>query len=60
MTNQKGSILTKPDYDEMRRVVREDVAELTSNLPTKQEFFETSDKIMAELKAIRVDVIPAY
>ena len=39
MTNQKGSILTKPDYDEMRRVVREDVA---------------------ELKAIRVDVIPAY
>lgn len=55
MTKQKGSILTKPDYDEIRRVVREEVTELTSNLPTKKEYFETSDTIIKELKAIRED-----
>ena len=47
------SILAKPDYDEIRRVVREEVAELTSSLPSKKEYFETSDKMMVELKALR-------
>lgn len=55
MTKQKGSILTKPDYDEIRGVVREEVTELTSNLPTKKEYFETSDTIIKELKALRED-----
>lgn len=55
MAKQKGSILTKPDYDEIRRAVREEVVELTSNLPTKKEYFETSDVIIKELKAIRED-----
>lgn len=59
MAKQKGSILTKPDYDEIRRVVREEVAEQielrTSNLPTKKEFFDTSDKILAEIQGMRLD-----
>jgi hypothetical protein len=59
MAKQKGSILTQSDYAEIRRVVREEVAEQielrTSNLPTKKEFFDTSDKILAEIQGMRLD-----
>ena len=33
MANPKGSILTKPDYDEIRRVVREEVEEPADPVP---------------------------
>lgn len=46
MIKSKGSILTKPDYDEIRRVVREEVTELTSNLPTKDEFTKQITKLL--------------
>ncbi len=55
MTNQKGSVLNKVDYDEIDRRIREAIDEKFVFLPTKQEFFDTSDKLMTELKAIRED-----
>lgn len=55
MTKKVASILAKPDYDEIRRVVREEVVELTSNLPSKKDYFATSDKIVKEIKAMRED-----
>ena len=55
MTNPKGSILNKVDYDEIDRRIREAIDERFVFLPTKQEFFDTSDKLMGELKAIRED-----
>ena len=50
MTKQKGSILTKPDYDEIRRVVREEVTELTANLPTKDEFTKQMTQLLKAIK----------
>ncbi len=55
MKSKVLSILAKPDYDEIRRVVREEVAEMTSSLPSKKDYFETSDKMMVELKGLRED-----
>lgn len=64
MAKQKGSILTKVDYDEIRRVVKEEVKELISetatkdqvaHLPTKDEFYEKMDQVLGEVKAMRED-----
>lgn len=55
MTNQKGSVLNKLDYDEIDKRIRNAIDERFAFLPTKKEFFDTSDKLMVELKAIRED-----
>lgn len=71
MTNQKGSILAKPDYDEIRRVVRDEVKELTSSLatkdglnelkeavshlPTKDDFYSKMDIVLGEVQGLRED-----
>lgn len=46
-------MLTEPDIDEIRKIVKEEVSEATSHLPNKEEFYSSMDDVMGELKAIR-------
>lgn len=59
MALQKGSVLNKVDYDEIDKRIRDAIDEKFAFLPTKKEYFETSDTIIKELKAIR-EVVPSY
>lgn len=45
--------LTQGDFDEIEKIVEETIEERTRNLPTKDEFFEETDKLMKELKDMR-------
>ena len=49
----KGMVLTEPDINEIRKIVKEEVSGATSYLPNKDEFYAENDKLMVELKAIR-------
>ena len=55
MAKQNGSVLNKVDYDEIGKRIRDAIDEKFAFLPTKKEYFETSDTIIKELKAIRED-----
>jgi len=48
--------LTIKDLDEIGKVVDEKIEEKTKFLPTKDEFYEQTDKIMSELKIVREEV----
>lgn len=41
------------DLDEIEHIVEEKIEEKTSNLPTKDEFYNKMDEVVGELKAIR-------
>ncbi|KKS77828.1 MAG: hypothetical protein UV74_C0002G0053 [Candidatus Woesebacteria bacterium GW2011_GWB1_43_14] len=45
--------LTQKDFDEIEQVVEKVVNKKTSNLPTKDEFFGSMDKLVTEIKASR-------
>lgn len=45
--------LTIKDLDEIEKIVDQEIDERTSNLPTKDEFYEKMDQVIGELKAIR-------
>lgn len=66
MPKQNKSTLIKPDYDEIRRVVNEEVKELLVNivtgdqlkqavsaLPTKDEFYNKMDQVLGEVQGMR-------
>ena len=66
MPKQNKSTLVKPDYDEIRRVVNEEVKELLVNivtgdrlkqavsaLPTKDEFYNKMDQVLGEVQGMR-------
>ena len=46
-------MLTKNDFDQIKKIVSEEVRKRTKRLPTTNEFYKMADKILGELKAIR-------
>ena len=46
-------MLTQKDFDEIERLIDEKLDEKIKFLPTKDEFFDSMDKLMGELKTIR-------
>ena len=45
--------LTQRDFDEIEELVKRNIKEEISHLPTKDEFYEKSDELMKELKDMR-------
>ena len=60
MKKKTVSVLIKADYDEIRRIVKEEVSEQIDtkiiNLPTKKDYFKTMDALMKEIKGARGDL----
>jgi hypothetical protein len=50
-------MLTFQDKKEIKEIVREEVRKQTSFLPTKEEFFDRTDKILGELQDIRQEMV---
>ena len=46
-------MLTKPDLDQIRKLIREEVSVRISHLPTKEEFYQAMDKISQEIRDMR-------
>lgn len=46
-------MLTIKDLDEIEKIVEDKVKEVTSGLPTRDEFFKKMDEVVGELKIIR-------
>jgi hypothetical protein len=65
MPKAQGPFLRKADYEEIRRVVREELQQYVTKdemsklnqsvafLPTKDDYYNSMDKMMMELKVIR-------
>lgn len=53
MQKQKGSVLNKVDYDIIHEMIRNEVKELTSELPTRDEFYGKMDEMIGEVKGMR-------
>lgn len=56
-------MLTKTDIDLIREIVKEEVNGLKSefsHLPTKDEFYQSMDKVMGELQTIREELTISY
>lgn len=47
--------LTQRDLDQIEKVVDGQLKEKLKNLPSKNEFFTSMDKLMGEVKAMRED-----
>ena len=50
-------MLTKPDLDQVREIVKEEVKGQTKHLPNKDEFYGAMDKISGELQGIREEIV---
>ena len=46
-------MLTKSDLDQIKEVINNRLDEKIKHLPTKDEFFQTMDKVFGELQTIR-------
>lgn len=49
-------MLTKPDLDQIEKIVEEKVGEKISHLPTKDEFYTSMDKVMGKLVGIEKEM----